>query len=39
MLEDEDGRVSQALAEVGFASRSRLALEGWASLRLEAPPS
>lgn len=39
MLEDEDGRVIRALAGLGFVSRSRLALEGWASLRLEAPPS
>ncbi len=37
MLQDEDGRVSQALAAAGFTTRSRLALEGWASLRLEAP--
>jgi ribosomal protein L11 methyltransferase len=37
MLADEDGRVSQALAAFGFATRGRLALEGWASLRLEAP--
>ncbi len=36
MLQDEDGRVSQALAATGFTTRSRLALEGWASLRLEA---
>jgi ribosomal protein L11 methyltransferase len=39
MLQDEDGRVSQALAGAGFTTRSRLALEGWASLRLEAPPA
>jgi ribosomal protein L11 methyltransferase len=39
MLEDEDGRVIRALAGLGFVSRSRLALEGWASLRLEAPAS
>jgi ribosomal protein L11 methyltransferase len=39
MLEDEDGRVSETLAAAGFTTRSRLALEGWASLRLEAPPS
>ncbi|MGH7398822.1 MAG: 50S ribosomal protein L11 methyltransferase [Candidatus Rokuibacteriota bacterium] len=38
MLQDEDERVSQALAGAGFAPRSRLALEGWASLRLQAPP-
>ena len=37
MLADEDGRVSRALAALGFATRGRLALEGWASLRLEAP--
>jgi ribosomal protein L11 methyltransferase len=37
MLQDEDGRVSQALVAAGFTARSRLALEGWASLRLEAP--
>jgi ribosomal protein L11 methyltransferase len=36
MLQDEDGRVSLALAGAGFTTRSRLALEGWASLRLEA---
>jgi len=36
MLQDEDGRVSLALAAAGFTTRSRLALEGWASLRLEA---
>jgi ribosomal protein L11 methyltransferase len=36
MLQDEDGRVSLALASAGFTTRSRLALEGWASLRLEA---
>lgn len=39
MLQDEDGRVSHALAGTGFTTRSRLALEGWASLRLEAPPA
>lgn len=39
MLQDEDARVSQALAGAGFRARSRLALEGWASLRLEAPPA
>ncbi len=39
MLEDEDGRVSETLAAAGFTTRSRLALEGWASLRLEAPLS
>jgi ribosomal protein L11 methyltransferase len=36
MLQDEDDRVSLALAAAGFTTRSRLALEGWASLRLEA---
>jgi len=39
MLQDEDGRVSEALAGAGFTPRSRLVLEGWASLRLEAPPA
>ena len=39
MLQDEDGRVSDALAGAGFTTRSRLALEGWASLRLEARAS
>jgi ribosomal protein L11 methyltransferase len=34
MLEDEDDRVGRALAASGFEPRSRLALEGWASLRL-----
>ncbi|MGH7373419.1 MAG: 50S ribosomal protein L11 methyltransferase [Candidatus Rokuibacteriota bacterium] len=38
MLEDEDGRVTLALARAGFTARSRLALEGWASLSLDAPP-
>jgi ribosomal protein L11 methyltransferase len=38
MLEDEDGRVTLALAGAGFTARSRLALEGWASLLLDAPP-
>lgn len=37
MLEDEDGRVGQALTGAGFTPRSRLALDGWASLRLDAP--
>jgi ribosomal protein L11 methyltransferase len=37
MLEHEDDRAGRALAEVGFTSRSRLVLEGWASRRLEAP--
>lgn len=36
MLQEEDGRVSEVLSGVGFTTRSRLALEGWASLRLEA---
>lgn len=36
MLQDEDGRVSDALGGAGLVTRSRLALEGWASLRLEA---
>jgi ribosomal protein L11 methylase PrmA len=36
MLEDEDDRVGCALAASGFEPRSRLALEGWASLRLAA---
>ena len=39
MLQDEDGRVSDALVGAGFTTRSRLALEGWASLRLEARAS
>ena len=39
MLQDEDARVSDALAGAGFTTRSRLALEGWASLRLEARAS
>jgi len=38
MLEDEDGRVTLALARAGFTARSRLTLEGWASLALDAPP-
>jgi ribosomal protein L11 methyltransferase len=37
MLEDEDDRVGRTLAARGFERRSRLALEGWASLRLAAP--
>jgi len=37
MLEDEDDRVGRALASSGFKPRSRVALEGWASLRLAAP--
>jgi ribosomal protein L11 methyltransferase len=35
MLADEDGRVAAVLGGGGFVVRSRLALEGWASLRLE----
>jgi ribosomal protein L11 methyltransferase len=38
MLEGEDARVTLALAGAGFTPRSRLALEGWASLSLDAPP-
>jgi len=38
MLEDEDDRVTAALAAAGFERRARVALEGWASLRLAAPP-
>jgi ribosomal protein L11 methyltransferase len=37
MLEDEDDRVGRALAARGFEPRSRMVLEGWASLRLAAP--
>ncbi len=37
MLEYEDGRVTLAMARAGFTVRSRLALEGWASLALDAP--
>ena len=37
MLEGEDGRVAEAMATLGFTARSRLALEGWASLSLDAP--
>ena len=36
MLQDEDDRVSRTLAGAGFTPRSRLALDGWASLRLQA---
>jgi ribosomal protein L11 methyltransferase len=36
MLEREDERVTEALARRGFAARSRLVLDGWASCRLEA---
>lgn len=35
MLADEDGRVAAVLGGAGFGVRSRLALEGWASLRLD----
>ncbi len=38
MLEDEDGRVTLALSGAGFTACSRRALEGWASLSLDAPP-
>ncbi len=38
MLEEEDGRVTLALAHAGLTARSRLALEGWASLSLDASP-
>jgi ribosomal protein L11 methyltransferase len=37
MLDHEDGRVTDALTAAGFEPRARLALEGWASLRLTAP--
>ena len=37
MLDHEDHRVTDALKTVGFEPRARLALEGWASLRLTAP--
>ena len=37
MLDHEDGRVADALTAAGFEPRARLALEGWASLRLTAP--
>lgn len=36
MLDHEDERVIPALAALGFASRARVALEGWASRWLEA---
>jgi len=36
MLDHEDEAVSRALAASGFTARSRVALEGWASRRLEA---
>jgi len=35
MLADEDGRVAAVLGGGGFGVRSRLVLEGWASLRLD----
>lgn len=38
MLDGEDDRVAHALSGHGFVPRSRLALEGWASLRLDAAP-
>lgn len=37
MLDNEDDRVGEALAARGFERRARVALEGWASLRLAAP--
>jgi ribosomal protein L11 methyltransferase len=37
MLDHEDDRVTDALRRAGFEPRARLALEGWASLRLTAP--
>ena len=37
MLDHEDDRVTDALRAAGFEPRARLALEGWASLRLTAP--
>lgn len=39
MLEGDDGRVVEALAGAGFTLRSRLAREGWVSLRVDASPS
>lgn len=36
MLDHEDGRVADALTDAGFEARARLAVEGWASLRLTA---
>ncbi|HYB70561.1 MAG TPA: 50S ribosomal protein L11 methyltransferase [Candidatus Bathyarchaeia archaeon] len=36
MLAGEDARVAAALEDSGFGARSRLELEGWASLRLDA---
>jgi ribosomal protein L11 methyltransferase len=38
MLDHEDERVTEALAGAGFTSRLRVALDGWASRWLEAPP-
>jgi len=38
MLDHEDERVGEALAGAGFTPRARLALDGWASRWLEAPP-
>jgi ribosomal protein L11 methyltransferase len=38
MLDHEDDRVGEALAGAGFVTRARLALDGWASRWLEAPP-
>jgi ribosomal protein L11 methyltransferase len=37
MLDNEDDRVGETLAARGFERRARVALEGWASLRLAAP--
>lgn len=37
MLDHEADRVTDALTAAGFEPRARLALEGWASLRLTAP--
>jgi ribosomal protein L11 methyltransferase len=37
MLDGEDARVADALAGLGFTERSRVPLEGWASLLLAAP--
>jgi ribosomal protein L11 methyltransferase len=39
MLDHEDEGVARALAEAGFGSRARVALDGWASRWLEASPS
>ncbi|HUM16066.1 MAG TPA: 50S ribosomal protein L11 methyltransferase [Candidatus Nitrosotalea sp.] len=38
MLDGEDARVAEALSGAGFTARSRVPLEGWASLLLVAPP-